>query len=235
MNPVIKTRLFQQRRGQLRVGVMSSLSHYETMDITNQTEDDFQIVVDAAKKLKGRVKLKWVLPLNNDSNPMAKRILDAAGSEQVEIVKQVPIQLFPRHYQSLGLDVVAVPLLKNTFNDCKSNIKLLEAAAMGVLPIVSESDAYDPFIDRKWQFKDADGLADRIIQARSLTTDAYGKVIEDNYRKFYGGQTDYYGIKLNGYFLDNNLMMAMDAFFGQDKPLAEDQIVPPKVRGGQKN
>ena len=60
---------------------MSSLSHYETMDITNQTEDDFQIVVDAAKKLKGRVKLKWVLPLNNDSNPMAKRILDAAGSE----------------------------------------------------------------------------------------------------------------------------------------------------------
>lgn len=163
LNPVMKTRMFQQRRGQLRVGVMSSLSHYETMDMSNQTEDDFQIVVDAAKNLKGRVKLKWVVPLNSESTPMAKRLLDAAGSEQVEIVNQVPITLFPRHYQALGLDVVAVPLLKNTFNDCKSNIKLLEAAAMGVLPITSESDAYDPFIDRKWQFKDADGLADRII------------------------------------------------------------------------
>ena len=148
-------------------------------------------------------------------------------------MNQVPITLFPRHYQALGLDVVVVPLLKNTFNDCKSNIKLLEAAAIGVLPITSESEAYDPFIDRKWQFKDADGLADRIIQARSLTTEAYGKAIEDNYRKFYEGQSDYYGITLNGYFLDNNLTMAMDAFFGQqDKPLAEDQIVPPKMGGG---
>ena len=81
MNPVIKTRLFQQRRGHLRVGVMSSLSHYETMDMSNQTEDDFQIVVDAAKNLKDRVKLKWVVPLSSDSTPMAKRLLDAAGSD----------------------------------------------------------------------------------------------------------------------------------------------------------
>lgn len=51
------------------------------MDMSNQTEDDFQIVVDAAKKLKGRVKLKWVVPLNSDKTPMAKRLLDVAGAD----------------------------------------------------------------------------------------------------------------------------------------------------------
>ena len=45
-----------------------------------------------------------------------------------------------------NLDLSVAPLVKNDFNDSKSNIKVLEAAAMGFPLIASNSFAYDAFL-----------------------------------------------------------------------------------------
>ena len=57
------------------------------------------------------------------------------------------------------------------------NIKLLECAALGIVPITSKSDAYDPFIEPTYQFETAKELADKILQVRSWNKDYFQKVI----------------------------------------------------------
>ena len=97
-----------------------------------------------------------------------------------------------------------MPIRKNIFNDCKSNIKLLECAALGIVPLTSKSDAYDPFIEDKYQFDDAKGLVDKILMVRSWGADHFEKVVKENYVRFFDKEADYYGTKLRGYWLDNN-------------------------------
>lgn len=202
-NARVKADRFKQRRGKVRIGVLSSLSHYEIMDERMKEEDDFQIVVDAAKMLEeSKVKVVWVLPLSDKDSPLVKR-LTSIGAE-VDVVPMAPITAYPKAAAQWDLDICAVPIRKNIFNDCKSNIKLLECAALGIVPVVSHSDAYDPFIDDKYEFDDAKELVDKILMVRSWGADHFEKVVKENYVRFFDKESDYYGTKIRGYWLDNN-------------------------------
>ena len=202
-NARVKADRFKQRRGKVRIGVLSSLSHYEIMDERMKEEDDFQIVVDAAKMLEeSKVKVVWVLPLSDKESPLVKR-LTSTGAE-VDVVPMAPITAYPKAASQWDLDICAVPIRKNLFNDSKSNIKLLECAALGIVPLTSKSDAYDPFIDDKYEFDDAKGLVDKILMVRSWGADHFEKVVRENYARFFDKEADYYGTKLRGYWLDNN-------------------------------
>lgn len=48
----------------------------------------------------------------------------------------VPIEEYPRKLASLNLDLALAPLEENTFNECKSNLRLLEYGACG-FPVIS--------------------------------------------------------------------------------------------------
>lgn len=202
-NARVKADRFRQRRGKVRIGVLSSLSHYEIMDERMKEEDDFQIVVDAAKMLEeSKVKVVWVLPLSDKNSPLVKRLTNTGA--EVDVVPMAPITAYPKAAAQWDLDICAVPIRKNIFNDCKSNIKLLECAALGIVPVVSHSDAYDPFIDDKYEFDDARGLVDKILMVRSWGADHFEKVVKENYVRFFDKESDYYGTKIRGYWLDNN-------------------------------
>ena len=79
----------------MRIGVLSSLSHYEIMDERMKEDDDFQIVVDAAKVLvESKVKVVWVLPLSDKNSPLVKR-LTGTGAE-ADVVPMAPITAYPK-------------------------------------------------------------------------------------------------------------------------------------------
>jgi glycosyltransferase involved in cell wall biosynthesis len=48
----------------------------------------------------------------------------------------VPFDIYPQTLAALGLDVALAPLAANRFNECKSNLRLLEYGALGV-PVVA--------------------------------------------------------------------------------------------------
>ena len=54
----------------------------------------------------------------------------------------VPIHLYPQKLASLDLDIAVAPLEKNQFNDCKSNLRILEYGACGYATICSNTRAY---------------------------------------------------------------------------------------------
>ena len=58
----------------------------------------------------------------------------------------MPIHMYPQKLASLDLDLALAPLENNLFNDCKSNLRLLEYGACGYPVICSNTRA---FVDSK--------------------------------------------------------------------------------------
>jgi GT2 family glycosyltransferase len=55
----------------------------------------------------------------------------------------VPIEEYPRKLASLNLDLALAPLEENTFNECKSNLRLLEYGACGFPVICTDMVCYE--------------------------------------------------------------------------------------------
>ena len=64
----------------------------------------------------------------------------------VEFLKGVPLEAYPEKLVALG-DIVAIPLVDNKFNACKSDIKGLEHAALGIPAVASDVAPYRRWID----------------------------------------------------------------------------------------
>ena len=54
----------------------------------------------------------------------------------------VPFDLYPEKLASLNLDLALVPLEINFFNECKSNLRLLEIGTCGVPIIATDIEPY---------------------------------------------------------------------------------------------
>lgn len=66
---------------------------------------------------------------------------------RVRIRSWVPVAEFPARFSSWGWDICLAPLDDNRFNRSKSNIKMLEAAAVGAICFVSPVGPYADFCD----------------------------------------------------------------------------------------
>ncbi len=59
-----------------------------------------------------------------------------------EFHRGVPFDWYPQKLASLSLDLALVPLEMNLFNECKSNLRLLELGACGIPVICSDIEPY---------------------------------------------------------------------------------------------
>ena len=67
------------------------------------------------------------------------------GHPRVKLRRFVPVGEFATRFSSWAWDVTLAPLMDNRFNRSKSNIKMLEAAALGIPILVSYVQPYDEF------------------------------------------------------------------------------------------
>lgn len=65
--------------------------------------------------------------------------------ENIEFQEFVPIYGYMDKLASLNLDLMLAPLEDNRFNQCKSDLKLLEAAAVGAAVIATPTEPYQQF------------------------------------------------------------------------------------------
>lgn len=108
---------------------------------------DLELIVDVVKALAGEV--EWVFfGLCPDA------LLDAVN----EVHAGVAIEKYPAKLASMDLDVALAPLEVNLFNECKSNLRLLEYGACGFPVICSDVRCYQghdlPVTRVKNRFKD---------------------------------------------------------------------------------
>ncbi|MFO3722501.1 glycosyltransferase [Pseudomonas sp. HLMP] len=63
-----------------------------------------------------------------------------------EFHRSVPLARYPQKLASLNLDLALAPLEQNLFNDCKSNLRLLEYGACGFPVICTDTRAYAGYL-----------------------------------------------------------------------------------------
>lgn len=89
---------------------------------------DLEILLPLIKALEGQV--EWVFMGMKPRNV------------QCEFHPGVPFELYPEKLASLNLDLALVPLEINQFNECKSNLRLLEIGTCGVPIIATNIEPY---------------------------------------------------------------------------------------------
>jgi glycosyltransferase involved in cell wall biosynthesis len=82
--------------------------------------------------------------------PMPEVLRNNRRARQLEFV---PVGEYPSRLSSWRFDVMLAPLEDNTFNRSKSNIKALEAAATGAVPLLSDVASYAQFCEHDPELK----------------------------------------------------------------------------------
>jgi glycosyltransferase involved in cell wall biosynthesis len=94
-----------------------------------QHKGDLELITRVVRELATEVDWVFMGMCTDDIKPHIKEYHDF-----------VPIGDYPKKMASLDLDIAIAPLEQNIFNECKSNLRLLEYGAMG-WPVVC-SDVY---------------------------------------------------------------------------------------------
>lgn len=96
---------------------------------------DLEIIADVVRELAGEV--EWVF---------FGMCPDALKPYIHEFHPAVDLQNYPAKLASLNLDLALAPLEFHIFNDCKSNLRLLEYGACGYPVICTDTEAYRGFL-----------------------------------------------------------------------------------------
>ncbi len=126
--PHLWTNLQPSRRGtssKPRIGWGGGTSH----------SGDLEIIAEVVRELAGEV--EWVF---------FGMCPEALKPYIHEYHPGVPLALYPAKLASLNLDLALAPLEFHIFNDCKSNLRLLEYGACGYPTICTDTEAYRGYL-----------------------------------------------------------------------------------------
>lgn len=129
---------YRKNKNRPRIGLISSSSHY---DVNNKkiADDSTEISEYIRKTCK---QYRWVI-----FGSIIPSIADLMMSGDVEYYQGCDILHYPQALKSLNLQAIVAPLIDNTFNRCKSNIKLLEGWAMGIPVIAQNLPTYSKYTE----------------------------------------------------------------------------------------
>ncbi len=171
LTPLTQVRPRQPQGEKLRIGFGGGISH----------SGDLALIEDAINSIGDEV--QWVFL---GTKP------DGKLNVNVEFHDGVPPQQYLDKLYSLNLDLIVAPLESNHFNDCKSNLRLVEAGACGVPVIAQDCKTYrykQPPVYRyvphgygsqAW----TDAIRD-FIKAPALTRQTYGNNLQEWVRKHF--------------------------------------------------
>jgi GT2 family glycosyltransferase len=115
----------RQRGVRPRVGWAGGTSH----------RGDLELLLEVVKTLAGQVDWVFFGMCPDSLRPYVK-----------EFYEGVTFSQYPKMLASLNLDLALAPLEQNLFNDCKSNLRLLEYGACGYPVICTDTKAYAGYL-----------------------------------------------------------------------------------------
>lgn len=153
---------------------MSEKNEIKSDDEVSRIPDDFDLVKDCI--LSTIDDFQWVL-FGYLPQPLEKYV----NEKKIEFHGGVNIMNYPSKLNSLKLNAIVAPLVDIEFNRCKSNIKYLEAAAIGVPLFAQDMITYQKYMDKEFLFKDSSDLKKKLYSLKNSTTKDFQKIISDNY------------------------------------------------------
>lgn len=96
------------------------------------------------------------------------------------------------------------PVKKTEFNFCKSHIKTMECAAIGVPLFATNCLPYSRVMEKNFLYDTGDELKDKLVKFKYQSAGAYGKTIESNWR-WLNAPCHEGDFNLKNYWLEDNL------------------------------
>ena len=206
------SRRFERNQKRPRIAFASSTTHFD-MRNQNGGVDDFTHVVDLVRKTVDRFEWSFI-------GGIPQQLVDLMKDGSVKTVGPMDLLNYPHQFNSLGFDLVVAPLQDNVFNRCKSNIKFIEMAAMGIPCVCQDLDPYRRYTDLL--FGNSDELISKMDSLLS-DEDAYMSYVKRMRAVVEKGDVN----SPKGWWLENNMDQWMEIYGIKQKTLSFDMT---KVR-----
>ena len=232
-----KVEQFGRFKARPRVGIVSSLSHYNIDGVredakgracrkqkrpegteawvneakeevpeseTREIVDDIDAILDCIRSTADDV--QWVF-----FGYCPKKLEDLAKAGKIEVHGGVPIMNYASKFDSLNLQMVVAAINPIGFNFCKSFIKTMECAALGVPCLATRCLPYTRVMRDSQLFSTGDELKSRIMDLKFASSGKYEKIIEQQW-KWLNSETDEGDFHLRNFWLEDNISVHTDMF-----------------------
>lgn len=244
-----KLKQFSFFKAKPRIGIVSSLSHYNIdkvrqdkdgkatrlkkqpdgtevwvnednqivpEDQTSVILDDFDEVCDCIRSTVDD--FQWVM-----FGHCPPKIEDLAKKGKIEVHGGVPLLNYASKLENLKLQAIVAPIADIEFNRCKSFIKTMECAAIGVPLFASNYEPYKRVMPVNQLFNTGDELKEKLMKLKFGTsgessTGAYKKMIEAQW-KWLNSPCKEGDFILKNFWLEDNLGIWIDLFRMKQKTL----------------
>ena len=94
----------------------------------------------------------------------------------------VPLLNYASKFYNLNLQAVVAPIKKTEFNFCKSFIKTMECAALGIPLFATNCLPYNRVMDKDLLFDSSDELKDKLMKFKWQSNGVYKNIIEKQWK-----------------------------------------------------
>lgn len=240
----VKLAQFRKNKQKPRIGIVSSLSHYNVDDVR---EDENGKAVRKSKNAEGKevwlnekkeeVSEASIKKITDDLDEIVSciretvndfnwvffgfcppKLNDLVKAGKIEVHGGTAIMNYPSILEQLQLQAIVAPIKDMEFNRCKSFIKYMEAAAIGVPLFASNYLPYNRIMPKAQLFDDGAQLKAKLQQLKFASTGIYEDIIERQW-KWLNSPTHEGDFSLKSYWLEDNLSIWLDMFRLRQKTL----------------
>lgn len=230
-----KLQQFSKNKAKPRIGIVSSLSHYNIDNVRQdktgkatrlkKQPDGTQVWVNELNEV---VPEDQTIPILDDFDEVCDcirstvddfqwvmfgycppKIQDLASKHKIEVHGGVPLLNYASMLENLQLQAIVAPIADIEFNRCKSFIKTMECAAIGVPLFASNYEPYSRVMDKRQLFTTGAELKDKLMKLKFGTSGegsagAYRKIIEQQWR-WLNSPCKEGDFQLKNFWLEDNL------------------------------
>lgn len=243
-DPDKKVDQFRKNQAKPRIGIVSSLSHF---NIDNVRMDKNGLACRASKGPNGseiwlneknvEVPFDETEKITDDFDDIADvirstvndfqyvcfgycppQIKDLADQHKIEVHGGVPITNYASKLENLNFQAIISPIKRMEFNYCKSFIKTMEAAAIGVPLFATNCEPYSRMMPESQLFNDENDLRTKLMKFKFMSAGVYRSIIESQW-KWLNSPIKEGDFNLHNFWLEDNLNIWVDLMRLKQKTL----------------
>lgn len=242
--PEKKLDQFRKNKAKPRIGIVSSLSHY---NVDKVREDNKGLACredtmpDGTKKWinekSEEVKFEDTVQITDDFDEISEtiretindfqwvcfgycppQIEDLAKAGKIECHGGIPIMNYASKLESLQLQAIVSPIKKMTFNYSKSFIKTMEAAAIGVPLYATNCLPYNRVMPEAQLFDTGSELKEKLLKLKNGSAKIYEDIINRQW-KWLNSPCHEGDYDIKNFWLEDNLNIWIDMLRLRQKTL----------------
>lgn len=145
------SKYYDQNRKKPRILYAGSGAHAD-VDGRCNNKDDFYQIIEAVRKTVN--KFHWVF-----YGILPRQLVDLLNAGKIEYHPWTKLYSYPETVMRLKCQAMVAPLQDNIFNRCKSEIKITEGGAFGLIPICQDLEPYEK---AEYKFTTGDEMIDQL-------------------------------------------------------------------------